>query len=212
MKKIAISILAFIFLASVSACQAVVVRPQTQIDPAHPWVVPLDQEAAPNYSCETIWICQPVNITASVACDYLVFDFTITNTATNEVLVRNARSYWGAVPAGLTQVEFGYNNAVFNQTSFSTPVATCLDKQPDEQTLKSLQEFPSSFCEKGIEYGCSASSLTAWELDRMSREAESKEGSDYTGGSGYEVTCEDGWISESGGIQGACSHHGGVAD
>ncbi len=31
-------------------------------------------------------------------------------------------------------------------------------------------------------------------------------------GSGYVVVCKDGWISHSGGKQGACSHHGGVAD
>jgi hypothetical protein len=29
-------------------------------------------------------------------------------------------------------------------------------------------------------------------------------------GNGYQVTCQDGTISMSGGIQGACSHHGGV--
>lgn len=29
-------------------------------------------------------------------------------------------------------------------------------------------------------------------------------------GRGYPVVCADGWISNSGGIQGACSHHGGV--
>jgi len=29
-------------------------------------------------------------------------------------------------------------------------------------------------------------------------------------GNGYTVYCEDGTISKSGGIQGACSHHGGV--
>jgi len=27
---------------------------------------------------------------------------------------------------------------------------------------------------------------------------------------GYVVTCADGWISHSGGRQGACSHHGGI--
>lgn len=31
------------------------------------------------------------------------------------------------------------------------------------------------------------------------------------GGNGYPVVCADGTISNSGGIQGACSHHGGVA-
>ena len=29
-------------------------------------------------------------------------------------------------------------------------------------------------------------------------------------GNGYQVTCQDGTTSMSGGIQGACSHHGGV--
>lgn len=29
-------------------------------------------------------------------------------------------------------------------------------------------------------------------------------------GNGYKVTCQDGTTSMSGGIQGACSHHGGV--
>lgn len=38
-------------------------------------------------------------------------------------------------------------------------------------------------------------------------------GDTYGGGpqyNGYVVTCRDGWISNSGGVQGACSGHGGV--
>lgn len=35
---------------------------------------------------------------------------------------------------------------------------------------------------------------------------------EYGSGSGYSVMCEDGTMSDSGGIQGACSWHGGVAD
>jgi hypothetical protein len=34
----------------------------------------------------------------------------------------------------------------------------------------------------------------------------------YDNGRGYRVQCADGTYSHSGGIQGACSHHGGVAD
>lgn len=30
------------------------------------------------------------------------------------------------------------------------------------------------------------------------------------GGAGYVVACRDGWLSASGGKQGACAHHGGV--
>lgn len=33
---------------------------------------------------------------------------------------------------------------------------------------------------------------------------------DFGSGNGYIVECEDGTMSDSGGIQGACSHHGGV--
>jgi hypothetical protein len=33
---------------------------------------------------------------------------------------------------------------------------------------------------------------------------------DYGTGNGYSVVCADGTLSDSGGIQGACSHHGGV--
>jgi hypothetical protein len=38
----------------------------------------------------------------------------------------------------------------------------------------------------------------------------SSTGTDLGSGNGYTVTCADGSISHSGGIQGACSHHGGV--
>lgn len=33
---------------------------------------------------------------------------------------------------------------------------------------------------------------------------------DFGSGNGYVVECQDGTLSDSGGIQGACSHHGGV--
>jgi hypothetical protein len=33
---------------------------------------------------------------------------------------------------------------------------------------------------------------------------------DYGSGNGYTVVCADGTLSDSGGVQGACSHHGGV--
>lgn len=47
----------------------------------------------------------------------------------------------------------------------------------------------------------------------------SSSGSGYSGGysgsgssgSGYSTVCNDGWVSQSGGKRGACSHHGGVS-
>jgi hypothetical protein len=53
-----------------------------------------------------------------------------------------------------------------------------------------------------------------WTVDEQPMYSYDSGGSDtydtYDGGDGYEVTCADGWVSESGGKQGACSHHGGI--
>lgn len=213
MKKFIQLVLAVITLASLTACQTIVVRPQSQIDPEHPWVVQLDSQTVSDHSCGTIWICQPVNVTASEACDHLVFDFKISDSSNGSVLVANARSYWGKIPVGLSTVEFGYNNPIFKQTSFSSPEATCLSKAPIAPALKSMQAFPLSFCEEGLELGCSAFSKTAWEFEGMMRQEDAGSGfGTPSDGTGYEVICEDGWVSQSGGIQGACSHHGGVAN
>lgn len=213
LKKLALLFIAIVSAFSLSACQGTVVRPQSQIDPKRPWVVQLGTKTVADYNCETVWACQPVNITASEACDYLVFDFQITDTATGKLLVPNARSYWGAIDSGLHQVEYGYNNPIFKATSFSKPIATCLKSAPNKQVKDSLQAFPDAFCEKGLELGCSANSITAWELEELANEDQGGAGSSGgDGGAGYSVVCEDGWVSESEGIQGACSHHGGIAD
>lgn len=58
----------------------------------------------------------------------------------------------------------------------------------------------------------SSPALTTWMTTftyKMIGESPPPNGS-TTGGNGYYVTCNDGWISGSGGKQGACSHHGGV--
>jgi hypothetical protein len=53
------------------------------------------------------------------------------------------------------------------------------------------------------------------ESDLASSHSSSQVGSGISGGgpqhgSGYDVTCADGWVSHAGGRKGACSHHGGV--
>jgi hypothetical protein len=53
----------------------------------------------------------------------------------------------------------------------------------------------------GVAYGSSSGTGSS---------AGSGQTQDYGNGNGYPVTCADGTLSDSGGIQGACSHHGGV--
>jgi hypothetical protein len=218
--------LASILAASIflSGCTVQEVRTQTPIDPKHPWVVQLPQEMVQGQDCTTIWICSFVNVTASTSCEHLVFDFEIVDAATRETVVSRARSYWGYLPQGLTQVEYGFNNPIFQSTAFSKPVATCLDSEPGPAVLSSMQDFDSSFCTGDWPEPCSSSSVSGWEIENLygtKFPADIKNSlipsqtydvpSDFSI-SGYTVICEDGWVSQSGGKQGACSGHGGIAD
>jgi len=218
--------LASILAASLllTGCTVQEVRSQTPIDPKHPWVVQLPNEAVQEHECSTIWICSLVNVTASTSCEHLVFDFEIIDAESRETVVSGARSYWGYLPQGLTQVEYGFNNPVLQSTAFSKPVATCLESRPDLSVLSSMQDFDPSFCNKDWKEACRSTSVSGWEIENLyatkfpieiqkssipSRSFNLP--SDYSG-SGYTVICEDGWVSQSGGKQGACSSHGGVAD
>lgn len=55
--------------------------------------------------------------------------------------------------------------------------------------------------------------VAGWLVSNPSDRPSGRSDGPYNGGpqyNGYVVTCRDGWISHSGGIQGACSGHGGV--
>jgi hypothetical protein len=224
MKKFSTALLTLLLSISVTSCAVQETRTQTPIDPKHPWVVQLPQEVIQNHECTTIWICSLVNVTASASCEHLVFDFEIIDAASRETVVSGARSYWGYLPKGLTQVEFGFNNPILQSTAFSKPVASCLDSRPELTVLSSMQDFEPSFCKQDWVDACTSSSASGWELEDMYKlqfpieiQKTILPSRSYTlpsdfSGSGYTVICEDGWISQSGGKQGACSSHGGVAD
>ena len=73
----------------------------------------------------------------------------------------------------------------------------------------------SSTCIIGRTYVSASSSspaLTTWMTTfTFKKIGVSPPNDSTTDGNGYYVTCNDGWTSGSGGIQGACSHHGGVS-
>jgi len=207
----------------VSGCTVQEARTQTPIDPKHPWVVQVPSEQVLNQECDSLWICSFVNVTSSISCEHLVFDFEIIDAVTRETVVPQARSYWGFIPKGLTQVEYGFNNPILQSTAFSKPIATCLDSPPAPDVVASLQTFDQTFCEADWLAACSKYSISGWEIENfystkfpieVQRDSNLQT---YTPPvdfsiSGYTVICEDGWVSQSGGKQGACSSHGGVAD
>jgi hypothetical protein len=223
MKKSLIFASILLFPLLVSGCTVGEVRTQTPIDPKHPWVVQVPSEQVLNQECDSLWICSFANVTSSISCEHLVFDFEIIDAVTRETVVPQARSYWGFIPKGLTQVEYGFNNPILQITAFSKPIATCLDSLPAPEIVASMQDFDSSFCEGDWAAACSKNSVSGWQIENhyttqfpieVQRDNNSPTYAPPVNFSisGYTVICEDGWVSQSGGKQGACSSHGGVAD
>lgn len=98
------------------------------------------------------------------------------------------QSTW--LPASV-KLSAAQKTAVLNRAWAAAILATCPSKiarsTPTTTQLAALREFDPSFNSYSSSSGGSSS------------------------GSGYSVTCADGWISSSGGKQGACSSHGGVS-
>jgi hypothetical protein len=201
-----------LFVGVVSGCSAVDSRSFTSIDSSHPEVTIYDNATIQELDCSVIWTCVFGNITASEPCAALEFTFDVIDPATKSALVHSAKSYWGSIGSGITEVEWGINNYIPKAVNFSKPIATCLQDKPDPVLAKSMANFPSSFCDGDFRSSCSAQSLSGWELrqKRLAQEAV-KNFKDLEPTYGYTVLCNDGWVSESGGLQGACSHHGGVS-
>lgn len=191
------------------------VQPQrtfTPIEAPHPVVVPYDGAKVANLDCSVIWSCSFGNLTSSQNCEAVMFTFDVTDPESGETLVKGATSYWKSVRAGATEVEWGVNNDIPKPQKFSIPIATCLTEPPNPVFATSLSNFPASFCDGDFKGSCSAQSLSGWEMRQIRLKQEAIVGfSDEESTHGYTILCSDGWVSESGGIQGACSHHGGVA-
>ncbi len=207
------SLIAGVLLALfLSGCSVGESRTFTPIDSSQPEVTIYDNETNQAHDCSVIWGCVFGNITASEPCAAVEFTFDVIDPETQDVLVKNAKSYWSSVKAGITEVEWGLNNDIPKAVNFTKPTATCLKEKPNPVLASSMANFPASFCEGDFKASCSAQSLSGWEVRKRRLQQEAVENfQDLEPTYGYTVVCNDGWVSESGGIQGACSHHGGVS-
>lgn len=180
------------------------------LEPAAPSVTTYSQEQINAHECGVIYVCVAGSVTTSEACAALEFTFNVLDLKTSAILVAGAKSYWSAVNAGTTAVEWGVNNAITGKIQYTAPVAKCLSKKPNYRIARAVFDFPKGYCSGRPIFACSSAAMTGWEIDEHNSDSTTVPGGS-SGGNGYTVVCNDGWVSESGGIQGACSRHGGVS-
>jgi hypothetical protein len=167
------------------------------------WLSPEDQNLV---SCTKYWNCTFVEVTSPSYCSALKLNFSILNGNTQAHVVA-ATSYSGEIYASTpTFVELGFNNLIEKEVLFSFPLVSCTEPLVLSSWETGMYDFPSSFCDSEYPMLCSKTGVTAqtW--------TSTDETDLYWNGGGSTVLCNDGWISNSGGKQGACSSHGGVAD
>lgn len=205
--------------SSTSSEQTLVNRPVS--------VITFDQDYLSSYECQQVWNCIPIKLSSVYDCPIVELTYEIFGSRGDAPVVESAKAYKYNIPVGETFTEYGVNNELKSGIRLGEPTATCLDQLPNAANTDSLFDLPKSMCEEA-EY-CTAYSLTAFQInnvdssDSYSFDGNSSQSDLNSGGSdtwtpvigdgnGYSVFCNDGSISNSGGIQGACSHHGGVAD
>lgn len=159
--------------------------------------------------CLLFYTCLYVELKLSKSCSNPELNF--------EILDSNSKKVASAVVASAgiranekTVREIGYNNKVSEQTRLTFPIVRCLSQESKYKTTRAMYNFPANFCSENQVRFCMASGPTGQEID-ANPDMNGLVDSPGVTGNGYSVTCKDGWRSNSGGIQGACSHHGGVA-
>ena len=156
-------------------------------------------------TCSEFNICLHVKVKVAKACQSLQLTYPIYTPDTTE-LIATGSSYWGSVAGNsVSNVEIGISNNLKKYPSFGLPQVKCLQKSILESPRTGMYDFPPEYC--SISSDCYSTSVPFWSEDNQNNWTEPD-----SGGSGYQVVCNDGWVSQSGGIQGACSHHGGVRD
>ena len=186
-----------------------------------------DADYISKYECKQVWNCIPIKLDSEYNCPIVELTYAIFGSKSDAPVITSAKAYKYNITEGETFTEYGVNNDLKVGIRLGDPVATCLDQLPNAANTDSLFDLPKSMCKKS-EY-CTAYSLTGFQINDVEPANSYILGNDdtqtngNTGGSdswspvigdgnGYAVFCNDGSISNSGGIQGACSHHGGVSD
>ncbi len=209
-KRVTKAVSAVVLVLSLAGCASTSMGSQSTVEPANPILTTYSQEMINAHHCTEIYRCVLGNVAVAEPCTALEFEFDVLNPETSEVLVKGAKSYWGSVGVGLTDVEWGVNNAVSKAMTYSVPEVKCLTEKPDDLVARAVYDFPDGYCE-GLGIGaCTSFAMTGWEIDQYNA-GTTTDPWGAGSGDGYTVVCNDGWVSQAGGKQGACSHHGGVS-
>ena len=181
---------------------------ENSLEPTNLAVSWFDESGDLNYECIKFWTCVFVEVKSQESCPAIVANFEISN-FDGQVIVPNASSYGSSLNSGQTAVlEIGFNNAINEQVFFSFPTVTCTEPLILASWETGMYNFPVSYCDPLYPNLCSKTGVPAQEWNNIGSYTPS------TGsvGDGVAVVCNDGWVSNSGGKQGACSSHGGIAD
>lgn len=166
----------------------------------------LSSEDASNHLCTEFYVCVPLQFFLPEACGLVEFRYLILDPESQEAIA-SAYSYFSFPEVGTNFAEVGLNNLISEQVLVSLPSAVCLDSLSFAPPSSSgLYNLPSKFCSQTGKAYCRSTSISAQQL--LYEQGEPWTGSGSYGG--YAIRCKDGWISYSGGKQGACSSHGGI--
>jgi hypothetical protein len=167
------------------------------------WV---SSDAENKLSCAKYWNCTFVEVTSASYCSALKLDFSVLDGKTQARLV-DATSYSPEIYANTPSfIELGFNNLLEKNVLFSFPLVSCTEPLLVASWETGMYNFPTNYCDDEYPSLCTSTGVPA--QDWPSGGGGSL---DWYGG-GTTVLCNDGWVSNSGGKQGACSSHGGVAD
>lgn len=120
------------------------------------------------------------------------------------------------IPSGQTKsVQFGTPSRLseegLGKIKLRVVSLDCVDAGFIDEAILADQDsrvyLPSEYCKDGL---CNSNESLNEATNRV-LEWMRQYPSGTSGGSGYTVICRDGWVSQSGGKQGACSSHGGIA-
>ena len=173
---------------------------------------------ADNTYCQSgLRICWNAEVVSVERCQAIVGTFDIVYSSGRVVdsgILAAANT--GLAPGEPKVIQFGSPTPIVQTDNLQVKAVRfdCLDKK-----IADIADYAINFsqidandilCEN---QSCQLASSDLSEFERLLELLSQLNGtSGYSGGTGYTVRCADGWISSSGGKQGACSWHGGVAD
>ena len=162
-------------------------------------------------------VCWSAEVVSAKRCQAVVGTFNVeyANGSLVDIGVRSAANL-GLAPGEPRVIQFGSPTPIvkLDNLRISAIRFDCLDEKIADTAEYAITfsqiDANDALCEN---QSCALATQNQSEFDRLVELLSKLNGyAGNSGGSGYTVRCADGWISNSGGKQGACSWHGGIAD